>query len=138
MKAALNFEPMLLWCRPHPSLQAKSNCLNSPCNGDVLTLLKRRIYHQTMTKNRSPLSLRSRLSGLPSRPVETRGALRRSLENASLWPLGPGNLVSCLASLSHAENESGETRIQFWFHTYVTYYDTGTINVIISAGAITV
>ena len=26
-----------LWCRPHPSLQAKSSCSNSPCNGDVLT-----------------------------------------------------------------------------------------------------
>ena len=25
-------------------------------------------------------------------------------------------LVSCPASLSHAEKESGETRIQFWFH----------------------
>ena len=24
-------------------------------------------------------------------------------------------IVSCTASLSHAENESGETRIQFWF-----------------------
>ena len=77
MNAALNFEPMLLWCRPHPSLQAKSSCLNS---GDVLTLLERRIYHQTMTKNRPRLSLRSRLGGLPSRPVETRGTLRHSLE----------------------------------------------------------
>ena len=47
-------------------------------------------------------------------------------------------VVSCPASLSHAEKESGETRIQFWFHTYVTYSDTGTMNVIISDGAITV
>ena len=47
-------------------------------------------------------------------------------------------LVSCPASLSHTEKESGETRIQFWFHTYVTFYDTGTMNVIISDGAITV
>ena len=47
-------------------------------------------------------------------------------------------LVSYPASLSHAEKESGETRIQFWFHTYVTYSDTGTMNVIISDGAITV
>ena len=99
MKAALNFEPMLLWCRPHPSLQAKSSCQsNSPCNGNILTLLECRIYHQTMTmtKNRPCLLLRSRrLSGLPSRPVETRSALRCSpeLKNASLWPLGPGNLV---------------------------------------------
>ena len=29
----------------------------------------------------------------------------------------PVLLVSCPASLSHAEKESGETRIQFWFHT---------------------
>ena len=49
-----------------------------------------------------------------------------------------GMVVSCPASLSHAEKESGETRIQFWFHTYVTYSDTGTMNVIISDGAITV
>ena len=48
------------------------------------------------------------------------------------------SIVSCPASLSHAEKESGETRIQFWFHTYVTYSDTGTMNVIISDGAITV
>ena len=40
-------------------------------------------------------------------------------------------VVSCPASLSHAEKES---RI----HTYVTYSDTGTMNVIISGGAITV
>ena len=48
-----------------------------------------------MTKNRPHLLLRSRLGGLLSRPVETCSALRRllELENASLWPLGPGNLV---------------------------------------------
>ena len=42
--------------------------------GDVLTPLERRSYHQTMTnaKSRHRLSLRSRLGGLPSRPVETR------------------------------------------------------------------
>ena len=51
---------------------------------------------------------------------------------------GGAIVVSCPASLSHAEKESGETRIQFWFHTYVTYSDTGTMNVIISDGAITV
>ena len=28
---------------------------------------------------------------------------------------GGGGVVSCPASLSHAEKESGETRIQFWF-----------------------
>ena len=27
----------------------------------------------------------------------------------------PSDIVSCPASLSHAEKESGETRIQFWF-----------------------
>ena len=32
-------------------------------NGDVLTLLERRIHHWTMTKNRPRLSLRSRLGG---------------------------------------------------------------------------
>ena len=55
------------------------------------------------------------------------------------WGLGYcPTIVSCPASLSHAEKESGETRIQFWFHTYVTSSDTGTMNVIISDGAITV
>ena len=87
---------MLFWCRPHPSLQAKSSCSSLLCNGDILTALpERQIYHQTMTKNRPRLSLCSRLGGLPSRPVKMRGTLRHSLEleNASLWPLGPGNLV---------------------------------------------
>ena len=48
-----------LWSRPHPSVQAKSSCSNSSCNGDILTLLERRIYHHTMTKSRHHLSLRS-------------------------------------------------------------------------------
>ena len=50
---------------------------------------------------------------------------------------GQPSLVPSLF-IAHAEKESGETRIQFWFHTYVTYTDTGTMNVIISDGAITV
>ena len=96
MKAAPNFEPTLLWCRPHPSLQAKSSCSTHHLMAiDVITLFKCPIYHQIMTKNRTHLSLRSRLSGLPSRRVETCDVLRRSfvLENESLWPLGPSNLV---------------------------------------------
>ena len=64
MNVAPNFEPMLLWHRPHPSLHAKSSCLNSLCNGD-LALLERQIYmymyHQAMTKNRPHLLLCSRL-----------------------------------------------------------------------------
>ena len=63
---------MLLRCRSHPSLQAKSSCLNSPCNGNVLDLLKRPIYHQTMKKNRPRLSLCSMFGGLLSRPLEMR------------------------------------------------------------------
>ena len=31
------------------------------------------------------------------------------------------SIVSCPASLSHVGKESRETRIQFWFHMYVTY-----------------
>ena len=46
---------------------------------------------------------------------------------------GSATFVRVLDCLSHAEKESG-----FWFHTYVTYSDTGTMNVIISDGAITV
>ena len=64
--------------------------------------------------------------------------LRLALESTSAACSPCTRLVSCPASLSHAEKESGETRIQFWFHTYVTYSDTGTMNVIISDGAITV
>ena len=71
MKAELNFESMLLWRRPHPSMQAKS------CNGNILALLKRRIYHQAMIKNRPCLSLRSMLGGLLSRPLETPAARSR-------------------------------------------------------------
>ena len=68
---------MLLWCRQHPSLQAKSSCLNSLCNGNLLALLECRIYHQTMTKNNPRLSLRSRLGGLLSRPLEMRAVHSR-------------------------------------------------------------
>ena len=53
INVAPNFEPMLSWCRPHPTLQAKSSCSNS-CN-------ECQIYYQAMTKNRPRLSLRSRL-----------------------------------------------------------------------------
>ena len=51
------------------------------------------LVKSTTTKNRPRLSLRSRLSGLLSRSLETRGAWRCSLENASLWPLGHDTLV---------------------------------------------
>ena len=54
INVAPNFEPMLSWCRPHPTLQAKSSCSNSSCN-------ECRIYHQAMTKNRPHLLLHSRL-----------------------------------------------------------------------------
>ena len=59
LKAAPNSEPLLLWRIPHPSLQAKSSCSNSPYNGNVLALLERGIYHKTMTKNKPRLLLRS-------------------------------------------------------------------------------
>ena len=38
------------------------------------------------TKNRPHLSLRSRLSGLLSRPLKSHGASHRLFKNASLWP----------------------------------------------------
>ena len=43
-----------LLCRPHSSMQINSSCLNSPLHamtvkGDVLALLKHRIYHQTIS-----------------------------------------------------------------------------------------
>ena len=78
--------PTLLWHRQHFSLQAKSSCLNSLCNSDILALLERWIYHQTMTKNRPCLLLCSRHSGLLSRPLEMCGALHCSLKNVSIWP----------------------------------------------------
>ena len=60
------------------------------CNGDVLALLKRRIYHHTMTKNRPRLLLRSsearwHVACMLSRPLEMHDASRHSFENASLW-----------------------------------------------------
>ena len=74
MKGAPNFEPMLLWCRPHPSLQAKSSCSNSPCMQSMATFSLRSNVESTTkpwsTKSRYRLSLRSRLGGLLSRPVE--------------------------------------------------------------------
>ena len=45
------------WCRSTAAARTHH------CNSDVLALLERRIYHQTMTMNRPRLSLRSRLSG---------------------------------------------------------------------------
>ena len=56
------------------------------CNCDVLAVLKCRMYHQTMSMNRH-LSLRSRLSGLLSRPLEICGASCYSFENASMATL---------------------------------------------------
>ena len=56
-------------------------------------------YHQAMMKNRPRLSLHSRLGGLLSRPVETRGASCRSFrrECISMATLvcahGPSELV---------------------------------------------
>ena len=91
MKVALNFEPMLLWCRPHPSLQAKSSCLNSPCIKWRCSLSSN--LPPDYDKNRPQLLLRLRLSGLLSRPLKTRGTPRCLLKNASLWPLGHGTLV---------------------------------------------
>ena len=73
---------IVLWCRPPPHCRPRAAAWTyHVLNGDVLALLECRIYHQTMTKNRLHLLLCSRLSGLLSRPVETRGALRRSLKN---------------------------------------------------------
>ena len=72
---------MLLWCRPHPSLQAKSSCSNSLCKcreGNVRHSLLLNL--QTMTINKP---LRSRLGGLLSRPLKMCSASRHSLKNAS-------------------------------------------------------
>ena len=103
--------PRMRRWRPHPSLQAKSSCSNSLCNGDVLTPFERRIYHQTMTKSRHHLSLRPRIGGLPRRPVETRGACAaRSSSRMHLyaWPLGPGNLVCAHDTTILTNRESSE------------------------------
>ena len=74
MKAAApNFEPICYYGVDHiphyrPSAAAsRIHCVMATFD---LTLLECRIYHQTMTKNRSHLSLYLRLGGLPSRPVE--------------------------------------------------------------------
>ena len=102
--AAPNFEPMLLLCRPHLSLQAKYN-------GDVLTMLKLQIYHQTMTKSRHRFSLCSRFAGLPSRLAKThrtctvRSSLRMHLYDPGL---GPGNLVCAYGTTILTNRESSE------------------------------
>ena len=70
---------------PPESLTGR-NYQNFPWRAYPHALLKRRIYHYAMTKNRSHLSLCSRLCGLLSRSLETRGISRCLLENASLWP----------------------------------------------------
>ena len=80
---------MLLYNRLSVStcMQAKSSC---SFNGDVLTpRLKRRIYHQAMTKSRHRLSLRSRLGGLLSRPQSKRAALAPLLRARECISMAP-------------------------------------------------
>ena len=72
-------------CRPRAAART-----HRVLNGDVLS---RRIYQQTITKNRSRLSFHSKLGGLLSRSFEMRSASRCSLENAFLWPLGHDTLI---------------------------------------------
>ena len=119
MKAASNFEPMILWCRPHPSLHAKSSCSNSLCNGDILTQLERQIYHQTMIEKEQTLPLASLEARWPAEQA-CRNArhLRRSLEleNASLWPLGSGNLVCAHGTTILTNRESSELVGERIFH----------------------
>ena len=68
----------------------------APCNGDTLTPLERQVYHQTMTKSRPSSPLASLEARWPAEQA-CRNARRRSLEleNASLWPLGPGGNLVC-------------------------------------------
>ena len=85
--AAQTLNLLVLLRRPHPSMQVNSSCANSPLQWwhprsvESTTRLWQRI-------DAPRLSLRSRLGGLLSRPLETRahGASRCSFENASLWP----------------------------------------------------
>ena len=64
---------MLLWCRPHPSLQAKSSCSNSPCK-----------YRRSLSSNLPPDYDKDHTSPL---------TLCCSLKSVYLWPLGHGIFV---------------------------------------------
>ena len=68
-------------------------------------ILSCRIYHHTKTKNRPHLS---RLSGLLSRSLKTRGALCCLFENVSLWPLGHDTLLCAHGTIILTNHEPSE------------------------------
>ena len=56
------------------------------CNGDVLALLEHQTYHQTMRLWQRTDLISHFAQGPVACSLQTCGALRRSFENASLWP----------------------------------------------------
>ena len=89
MCSSTNFEPILL-CRPHPSMQVNSSCSNSPLqwrrSRSARTSNLPPDYDKEQTSSLASLEARWHVACMLSRPLETRGASRRSFENASLWP----------------------------------------------------
>ena len=106
MKAAKNFELMLLWCRPHPSLalHAESSCSLPSHSARILNPPPDHDKEQT-----SPLALLK--ARWPVEPAcQNARCLRHllELENTSLWPLGPGNLVCAHGTTILTNHESSE------------------------------
>ena len=105
--------------RSYPSLQAKSGCSNSLC-------IKWRRSHSAWTLNLPPDHDKEQISPFASLearwPAEQacRNArhLRRllELENASLWPLGPGNLVCAHGTTTLINHESSELVVERIFY----------------------
>ena len=83
---------------------------NSPCNGNILTPLERRFYHQTIEQI-SPLTLLEAWwpaeQGQSKRMTLAPLARARECICASLCPLGPGNLV-CAHGTILTNRESSE------------------------------
>ena len=77
-------------------------------NGYVLTLLERRIYLPPDHDKEQTSPLASLEARWPAE--QACRSLRRSLElkNASLWPLGPGNLVCTHSTMILTNRESSE------------------------------
>ena len=84
MKAILNFEPMLLWCRPHTSLQAKSSCSNSPC--------KWQRSCSAQTSNLPPVYDKEQTSSLTS--LEARWSTEQASSNTQCFTLFTRECVS--------------------------------------------
>ena len=98
---------MLLWCRPHPSLQAKSSCA---CSNSLWVWWR---FRSAQTLNLPPDYDKEQTSPLASLkaqwPAEqTCPNAWRYAPYASLWPLGPGTLVCAHGTTILTNREASE------------------------------